>query len=149
MKDILLGAKTQLRADQDLKFVRAPDIYITEAEYLFPKGVCFPAIALKDGPILNLSGTNLRYFQQIDLRVSCYVSIKKPEESITGRLGVLAVVELIRACLNNNCLGVDGVDSALPHTEEPSEVFGDEEVSLQKKTIIMRYIRQKSLPRRS
>lgn len=149
MRDLLLAVKAQLQNEATLNFVRDCDIYITEDEYLLPKSANFPAIALKDGHIINLPGTNLNYQQQADLRVTGYVSIKKPEESIVGQKGVLALMELAVACLINNCLSISGVHSVFPHAEEPSELFGDEKNMIQKKTIVMRYSRSKSLPRRS
>lgn len=149
MRDLLTAIKAQLQGDQTLSFVRSSDIYITEDENVIPSAIRYPAIAIKDGPVVNMPGTNLEYSQQADVYCIGYVSIKRPEDSIMADRGVLALMELVITSLIQNALSISGVSSVFPPAEGESELFGDESEMLQKKKIVMRYTRQKSLPRRS
>lgn len=143
MKSLLSAIKTQLQTD--LTYVRDSDVFVTEDEHLIPASVKFPAVALKDGGIVNTWQTNKSCEQELGVRVTAYAQILKPEESIMGAQGVLVVVEDIVGSLINDNLGISSIYWALPTAEDASEFFGDEEEMIQRKTVVFLYKRQKNI----
>ncbi len=143
MKALLTAIKTELQTD--LTGVRDADIFVTEDEMLLPAAVRFPAVALKDGGVVNNWNTNLAGEQTLTVRITAYVQILKPEQSIMGTAGVLALAQDIVDSLSNNALSIAAIYYALPTGEEASALFGDEEEMVQKKTVIMQYQRQINL----
>lgn len=143
MKSLLTAIKTQLQTD--LAYVRDSDVFVTEDEHLIPASVKFPAVALKDGGIVNTWQTNLSCEQELGVRITAYAQILKPEESVMGTRGVLAVEKDIVDSLINNKLGISSIYWALPTAEEASELLGDEEEMIQRKTVVFLYKRQKNI----
>jgi len=140
MKPLLTAIRSKLRAD--LSYVRDRDIFITEDEALLPRQVKFPAVALKDGDVANRLDDKDTIEQQMEVRVTAYAQILKPEESIMGSAGVLQMAADITASLQENTLGLTGVYDAFAVSEEASETFGDEQEMIQKKTVVLRYWRR-------
>lgn len=145
MKGLLAAIQSQLQRDDDLSMVRDSDIYVTPDEHFVPYSARFPAIAIKDGGIVNKYSTNLKYYQTIKVRISAFVQIMKPEDSIMASTGVLELEEKIIASLVNNDLSLSGIDYAFVIRQEASEMFGDEKEMIQKKTAVYEYGREQSM----
>jgi hypothetical protein len=126
--------------------VRDVDIFITPHTNLIPGGTHFPAIGIKDGVVKRheLAGGDLL---DKDLYVSLipYVKMYPEEQSIiggSGFKGVLEIVEDLHVILDDNFLGLEGMESAFCDDEKQSEMFGKPEDGLQRKIIIYKYERR-------
>lgn len=141
MKALLLKIKAELQAR--LPGVRDIDIFITPHANLIPAGTQFPACGIKDGSVkrYELAGGDSL---DKDLNVSLipYVKMYPEEQSIVGGSsfkGVLDVVEDLHDILDNNLLGIDGMEAAFCEDENESEMFGKPEDGLQRKIIKYKY----------
>ena len=143
MKTLLTTIQGRLRTD--LANVRDRSIFVTEDELMIPHTVAFPAVALKDGPVVNTLASKTTIERKLQVRISAYSQVLKPEDSVMGVKGVLQLIDDIKTSLTENNLGLAGVYHAFPINEEASEIFGDEEEMIQKKTLVMEY--QQSQPR--
>jgi len=142
MKDLLNAIKSQLQ--NELTYVRDSDVFVAEDENLISGQVKFPAIGLKDGSVAwSITSQGPLKTQTLSVRVIAYVSILRPEASIMGdnqQKGVLDIIDDIRAALDENTLN-GTVNNAEVVSEAESELIGDEEDAIQKKSITFRYER--------
>jgi hypothetical protein len=144
MKELLKAIKTHLQADANLSYIRDGDIYITSDENLIPAATMFPSIAVKDGSISNEQRLARNYLQDAEVRITVYQRIIKPEDSIMGARGVLAMASDVIASLVDQKLDLPSVQNAFPITEDPSQTIKDKEEMIQKKTVTFSYSRHKS-----
>lgn len=139
MKALLTAIKTALRTD--ITYVRDRDIFVTEDEMILPAAVKFPAIGLKDGSVARKLADKSEVDENMSVRISSYSQVFKPEESVMGTKGVLQMAADIISSLDENNLSLTGMYDAFAVSEEPSELFGDEEEMIQKKTVVFKYQR--------
>lgn len=142
MKTLLTAIKTALRTD--ITYVRDRDVFVTEDEMILPAAVKFPAIGLKDGSVARKLADKSEIDEDMQVRVSAYSQVFKPEESVMGTKGVLQMAADIITSLDENNLSLAGMYHAFATSEEPSELFGDEEEMIQKKTVVLQYQRTKA-----
>jgi len=148
MKELLTAIQTQLRTD--LTYIRDSDIYIAPHENYIPGQVRFPAVGIKDGPVIRgeLSrGVILEIERAVTLVV--YVKLAKPEAAVMGdavasKKGVLDIVSDIHSSLHDNTLSLSNTSLVFSPSEEPSELFGDESEYIQKKIVTYKYTREET-----
>jgi hypothetical protein len=143
MKALISALQTQLQTS--LAYVRDSDIFVTEDDRLIPAAVRFPAVGIKDGPIVYEMQTNMHEQHILDVKILAYVQLRKPEASIMGdastsKKGVLDIIDDIFTALKNNLLSGQA-DIAWPIGESESELLADEDTAIQMKSITMRYTR--------
>jgi hypothetical protein len=144
LKTLLQAVKAELGTR--MTGMRAIDIFITPHTNLIPAGTQFPAIGIKDGAVKRhelAGGDSL----DRDLIVSLipYVKAYPGEKSIIGSgvfKGILDIVEDIHEILDDNFLGIDGMEAAFCEDENESEMFGNPEDGLQRKIIKYKYERR-------
>jgi hypothetical protein len=144
MKELVLAVKSRLQTDSNLSYVRDTDIWITEDESILPVHTKFPAIAIKDGAVRNEQMLTGNYLQHAQVRITVYQQVLKSEESIVGTHGVLDMAADVITSLIDNSLSLTGIQNVFPVAEDASQLFGDEEEMIQRKTIIMDYKRHKT-----
>lgn len=141
MKALLEAIKTKLQTS--LTGLR--DIQVVPDEAMLPPGVRFPFIGLKDGPIEREEGIGETLKEKLSVKVIAYVEILKNEASIMGdktNTGVLELVGAIHDELNENLLGLTGMESAFcPHEDESETLVKENESFVQKKTCVYEYER--------
>ena len=150
MKELLSAIKAQLQTD--LTYVRDSDIFIAEDDDLVPQSVRFPAVGIKDGPVqaTELASDMMEY--TLTVRIIPYVQLVKPEAAVMGDAstsskGILEMEEDIHQSLDENLLGIDGMQSAVGDPNRPeSELFGDEEEMVLRKKITYRYVKEELRP---
>jgi hypothetical protein len=148
MKALLTAIKTQLQSD--LTYVRASDIFVTEDESLIPETVKSQAVGLKDGPVIRkeLAGRMMEY--NMTVKIVLYVQLLRPEAAIIGdgtQKGILDMEADVHTALDENLLGVAGMQSAVAAPDQPeSELFGDETNAFQRKIITYEYIKEEARP---
>ena len=148
MKELLTAIQTQLQTD--LTYIRDSDIYIAPHENYIPSQVRFPAVGIKDGPVIReeLSrGVILEIERTVTLVV--YVKLAKPEAAVmgdaaAGKKGVLDIVSDIHSSLHDNNLSLSGTSLAFSPSEDQSELFGDEQEYIQMKIITYKYTREET-----
>jgi len=150
VKALLTAIKSQLQAD--LGYVRASDVFITEDEDLFPDAIKFPAIGIKDGPVVRIEmiGGMIEYLMTV--KIVALVQLTKPEaaimgDSATGRKGILDMEKDIHASLDENLLSITGMTAAVAAANQSeSEMFGDEVEVMQRKVIAYEYVKETERP---
>ena len=141
MKALLQAVKAELQAG--MTGLRTIDIFITPHTNLIPAGTQFPAIGIKDGSIKRaelMGGDSLD--KEIKVILIPYVKVYPGEKSIIGSgvfKGILDVVEDIHEILDDNLLGIAGMEAAFCGDENESEMFGNPEDGLQRKIINYTY----------
>ena len=141
MKKLLQAVKAELGTR--MTGMRAIDIFITPHTNLIPAGTQFPAIGIKDGSIKRaelMGGDSLD--KEMVVTLIPYVKIYPGEKSIIGSgvfKGILDIVEDIHEVLDDNFLGIDGMEAAFCGDEKGSEMFGNPEDGLQRKIITYTY----------
>jgi len=145
MKALLTAIKARLQ--QDLSYVRASDVFITEDEHMIPEAVKFPAIGIKDGVIVRreLAGGMLEI--TLNVNVVIWVKLLKDEATImgdaaTGKKGVLEIEDDIHEALDENLLDITGMQEAFSPEPSASELFGDETEAVQRKVVGYRYVKE-------
>lgn len=147
MDTLIKAIQTQLRADID--YVRDPDVYITpDVDYL-PENVRPPCIGIKDGDISRKEefGGKMTYKMAVTI-VAC-VSLTKEEAAIIGdssREGVITLSNDIQASLDENTLGITGMQTAFSPSESGSHPFGDKNLMMQRKLIEFEYEKEGNRP---
>ena len=151
MKALLTAIKS--RVQSDLSYVRDSDVFVVEDESAYPgEATRFPAVGLKDGPVVRreLAGGMMEYTMTV--KVILFVQLSKPEATImgdaaTGRVGILDMEADVHESLDENLLGISGMQSAVALPEQPeSELFGDEKEMLQRKMVSYEYIKETERP---
>ena len=150
MKALLTAIQTQLRTD--LTYIRDSDIYITPHENYIPGQVRPPCVGIKDGAIVRkeLAAGMMEY--TLNVTIIVFVQLHKSEAAImgdaaTGKNGVLEIADDIHASLDENLLGITGMQEAVSDpVEAGSELFGNEEEGLQRKVIKFQYVKEEERP---
>lgn len=150
MKALLTAIKTQLQTD--LSYVRTSDVFITEDENLIPAAVKFPAVGIKDGPVVRteMIGGMMEY--RMAVKIVALVQLTKPEAAImgdtsTGKKGILDMEKDIHESLDENLLSIEGMTAAVAAANQgESEVFGDEVEVMQRKVIVYEYVKETERP---
>ena len=78
MKSLLAAIKLELQNAATLSFVRDSDIFITEHENFLLPSIRFPAIAIKDGPIVYKVATKSQENDTLLVKIIMYVQLQKP-----------------------------------------------------------------------
>lgn len=145
MKTLLSALKTAIQTDLD--YIRNADVYITPHLNLIPSAVRPPCIGIKDGKITReeLAGGYLE--ETLTVRIVAYVQLAKEEAGImgdgaAGRKGVLDIASDIHESLDENLLGIAGMQAAFSPSEAESEMFGGIADGLQRKIIEYQYVRE-------
>jgi len=150
MKDLLTAIQTQLRTD--LTYIRDSDIYIAPHENYIPSQVRPPCVGIKDGIITRreLAAGMMEY--TLNVTIVIMVQLAKDEANIigdtaTGKKGVIEIADGVHASLDENLLGITGMQEAVSDpTESGSELFGDEKEVLQRKRINYQYVKEEERP---
>lgn len=140
MKDLLTAIKAQLQTA--LAGVRDRDVFITEDENLVPAKVKFPAVGIKDGTVTRKRVSTDLWERTSLVSIIPWVKLTKEEAAVMGSAGSPGVLDLaaaIRATLDDNLLGITGMQDAECYSEQASATFGDEKMALQRKVIIYTY----------
>jgi hypothetical protein len=139
MNELLLAVKTELRT---LSGVRGRDVFITPHVNFIPTGVRQPCIGIKDGKVVRneLAGGMV----EETLFVDCVAMVKVRRDGITGDAGVLALVKRIEAVLDQNTLGLAGMEYAWSLSDTASKMFSsDNKQWLMQKIITFQYTRER------
>jgi len=150
VKELLTAIKTQLQTD--LTYVRAADVFITEDENLIPDAVKFPAVGIKDGPVVRTEEAGGMMEYALTVKIIPYVQLSKPEAAImgdtsTGKEGILDIEADIHESLDENLLSITGMISAVALPNQPeSELFGDETEVVVRKVISYQYEKETQRP---
>lgn len=150
MKELLSAIKSQLQTD--LTYVRDGDIFVTEDENLIPDAVKFPAVGLKDGPVIRTEEMGGMMEYRMTVKILVLVQLTKPEAAImgdtsTGKKGILDLEADIHEALDENLLSITGMQAAAAVPNQPeSKVFGDETEVIQRKVISYEYVKETERP---
>jgi hypothetical protein len=150
MKELLTAIKTQLQTD--LTYVRDRDVFITEDENLIPSAVKFPAVGLKDGPVVRSEEIGGMMEYTMTVKIIAYAQLSKPEAAImgdasTGDKGILDLEKDIHKSLDEKLLSITGMTSAVALPNQPeSELFGDETEVVVRKIISYQYVKETERP---
>jgi hypothetical protein len=153
MKQLLTAIKAQLQTD--LSYVRDSDVFITEDENLIPSAVKFPAVGLKDGPVIRVEMIGGMMEYHMTVKIVALVQLTKSEAAImgdtsTGKKGILDMESDIHESLDENLLSITGMIAAIAAANQPeSEVFGDEVEVIQRKVIAYEYVKETERPSQS
>ena len=82
MKALLTAIKLQLQTD--LTYVRDKDIFVTEDDNLIPSAIKFPAVGIKDGPVVRTEEIGGMMEYALTVKIIAYVQLLKPEAAIMG-----------------------------------------------------------------
>jgi len=145
MKELLEAVQAELQTELD--YVRDRDVFVTEDENIVPAKAKFPAIGIKDGRVTRrkLPGSSL--IITLTVRIIVWVQLTKDQATIlgdagTGKKGVLDIAEDIDTALDANLLSISGMQEVFSPEEAESELVGDEEDALQRKTVDYEYIKE-------
>lgn len=155
MKALIQAIQTDLKNASTLSYVADADIFITPDENIIPMTCAFPAIGLKDGPIVmqkvaGSTGTKLLWDILYRVHVITYVDMTAGETPIVGQTspsikGVLDINDAIRAVLHEDYQNITGIIDAYCIDEEESETIGGNDMILQKKRMTFEYQALESL----
>lgn len=152
MKDLIQAIQTALRDSADLLYIGDANVFITEDECLFPAGIEFPAVGIKDGPVqrIEMIASMMEYCMTV--KIVALVQLAKPGTAImgdtsTGKKGILDMEKDIHKALDENLLSIEGMISAVAASNQgESEVFGDEVEMIQRKVITYEYVKETERP---
>jgi hypothetical protein len=150
MKELLTAIKTQLQTD--LTYVRDKDIFITEDDNLIPNAVKYPAVGLKDGPVIRIEELGSMMEYTMTVKIIAYVQLSKPEAAIMGDAsvsgqGILDLEKEVHESLDENLLSITGMTEAVALPNQPeSELFGDETEVVVRKIISYQYVKETQRP---
>ncbi len=142
MKALLTALKTEL--ENNLSWLR--DIAVVADEDVIPEGVRFPFVGLKDGPVAREEGFSETLTERLTVYIVLYQQIFKREASIMGdgdKPGILDMTSDVHAVLNENLLGLGGMERAFCPEETAGELLLSPEGNrfVQKKRITYVYER--------
>jgi len=151
MKTLVQGIQTALKNAATLSYVADADIFVTPDEYLVPIGCTFPAIGIKDGPIIKdkeatASGTKLAWDVRYNAHIIIYVEMTAGETPVVGQAtpttikGILDIAGDINTVLHENYLSISGVMDAYCVGETESETIGTEDMPILKKRLTYEYM---------
>ena len=150
MKELLTAIKTQLQTD--LTYVRDSDFFITPHKNFIPPRVKMPCVGIKDGPVKRTELPGGMWEVTSSVAIIPYVDLMKDEEtsimgdSATDQKGVLDIVDDIHTSLDENLLGITGMQEAFSPREDESELAGSEKESMQRKVVYYQYVKEEERP---
>lgn len=148
MKSLLSALKTALPVG--LTWLK--DIAILADEMVIPAGVRMPFIGLKDGPIRRAEGAAGTLDELLQVSIILCQQILKDEATIMGdgdpeendyKPGILDMAADVHGLLNENLLGLAGVQQAFCSQEDASVLLGSPDGSrvIQMKKLVYEYER--------
>jgi hypothetical protein len=151
MKTLVQAIQTALKNSATLSYVADADIFVTPDEYLVPIGCTFPAIGIKDGPIIKdkeatASGTKLAWDVRYSAHVIIYVEMTAGETPVVGQAtpttikGILDIAGDINTVLHENYLSISGILDAYCIGEAESEIIGFSDIQILKKRLTYEYM---------
>lgn len=150
MKELLTAIKTHLQNDADLSYIDDTNIIITPDIDMIPITMDFPGLGLKDGPIRRIVHTNIKWEVHLTVFVVIWQLLKNSDISVMGQAdpkiyGVLEIAKDIHVSLNEDLLGITGMEMAFPgELEAESETIGYEDSALVLQRKIISYEYQKT-----
>jgi hypothetical protein len=149
MKALLNAMKTALQ--QGLTYVRADDVFITSALEFLPDGMMPPGIGLKDGTIVRRELISGMLEITLQVQIGVFVQVFKDEASLMGdaashQKGLLEIVPDLHAILDENMLGIFGMQAAFSPSESGSEPVGNDTDLFQRKIITYEYVKEETRP---
>jgi hypothetical protein len=145
MEELLTAIKTHLRADANLSYIDDANIIITPDIDMIPITIDFPCLAIKDGPIRRIVHTNIKWEVRLTVLIVVLQLLKSGDTSVMGQVdpkiyGVLEIADAIHVSLNEQLLGITGMEMAFPgELETESETIGYEDLVLQRKIVTYEY----------
>ncbi len=139
MLELLPALQTALQ--HHMHEIRRTDINIVPDLSFIPQGTMFPCLGIKDGQ------ERYRYFPgscrevTSDVHLVIYVSLSKKEYAVLGKdTAILPLAAKAITFLENNLLGIAGVQSALPVSSPASQLYiAERDQVYLKKTFTMQY----------
>ncbi len=150
MKELLTAVKTHLQSDDNLNFIDDADIIITPDLDVIPVGMNFPGLTIKDGNISRTVITNNEWEIRYTVLIAILQLLQPGDASIMGTAdpkiyGVLEIADAIHLSLNEQLLGISGMETAFPgEIETASEMIGYEKSDLVLQQKIISYEYQKT-----
>lgn len=147
MKALLLAIKAALQGG-GISGVEDDSVCIVRHENYLPPTATSPAIGIKDGIVrrLELAGGAIELDMTVLVCVWCQIiEDDNFEASVMGSeddAGVIALAAEVIAKLENNDLGLSGMQRAFAVECRASEAVGMTTTTLQKKTIVMNYVQE-------
>lgn len=146
MKELLTAVRSHLRDDVDLSYIADANIFITPDIDIIPFSVSFPAMAIKDGAVRRIVLTNLEWEIHYTVYIGILQILKPSDISVMGATsprihGVLEISDDLHESLNEELLGITGMEMAFPgELESQTETIGyEEDLVLQRKIITYEY----------
>jgi hypothetical protein len=150
MKTLIQAMQTAMKNSATLSYVADADIFITPDEYVVPMTCAFPAIGLKDGPIIKdkeatSAGTTLAWDVRYQVHVIIYVDMTAGETPVVGQAspsikGILDIAGDINTLLHENYMSISGILDAYCIGEAESEVIGFSDLEILKKRLTYEYM---------
>jgi len=149
MKPLLAAIETALQTG--VSYMRDSDIYIADDLYRLPKGVRFPAAAIKDGTVSVQETPGGMWVLAMNVSIAVFVRTYKETEAIMGNAeteakGILDCEADVIGTLSENLLGLAGVVLAIWTGSEESEKFEDEREAIQMKIVKVQYEKEEDRP---
>ncbi|MDA3835210.1 MAG: hypothetical protein PF495_17635 [Spirochaetales bacterium] len=152
MKELLTALKTHLRADANLGYIEDANIFITPDMDMIPITAGFPCLAIKDGAIRRIIHTNIKWEVHLTVLIIILQLLKPSDISLMGKAdpkiyGVLEIADAIHVSLNEQLLGISGMEMAFSgENETETETIGYEDLVLQRKIISYEYQKTQTRP---
>lgn len=147
MNALLLAIKAALQGGA-ISGVADESVCIVRSENYLPASATSPAIGIKDGIIRRreLAGGAIELDMTVLVCVWCQlIEDDNFEASLTGfgdDSGVIALAAEVVSALENNTLGLPGVQRAFAVECRASEAIGMTTTTLQRKIIVMNYVQE-------
>ncbi|MFH1616659.1 MAG: hypothetical protein ABIG61_16445 [Planctomycetota bacterium] len=147
MKALLTAVRTHLRSDANLSYIDDANIIITPDIDMIPVTLDFPGLAIKDGPVRRIVHTNLKWEVHLTVLIVILQLLKSSDVSVMGQTtpkiyGVLEIAAALHVSLNEQLLGITGMEMAFPgelETETETIGYEDSDLVLQRKIITYEY----------
>jgi len=149
MKSLITAIQTSLKNAATLSSVADADIVITPDENYIPQTIAYPAIGLKDGPIVMekeaaAAGSTLLWNVVYQVHVIIYVAMADGEVPLIGQTspavkGILDLNDLVRTILHENSQSITGIIDSYCVAETESEIIGGNDMIILKKTMTFEY----------
>jgi len=152
MKELLAAIETALKAAAGLSYITdATGIWITPDEDILPMTATFPGIGIKDGPITRIVHTNIKWEVHMRAGIIIYVKLSAGDTALMGQTlplihGDFDIADAIHTALNENYLGITGMEQAFCTGEQESQITGDQDFVLLKKRLDYEYIKEETRP---
>lgn len=130
MKTIVTAIKTALRNATALNFVRDNDIFLSPTVNYLPTTASRYAISIVPGPERRQEKMGNILNSKPVVRVVLWVTLLGDEESVVGNSGnpgILDFTETVDGVLDENLLGITGLENAFCSELSEPRVFGSKE----------------------